>query len=46
MSIKTKRKIKGYSQSEIASKLGIPLRTYKRYELTEETKHTYKHELI
>ena len=46
MSIKIKRKNKGYSQSEVASLLGIPLRTYKRIELTEENKHSYKHELV
>ena len=46
MSIKLKRKNKGYSQSEVASILGIPLRTYKRIELSEENKHSYKHELI
>ena len=46
MSIKSKRKNKGYSQTDIALKLGIPLRTYKRYELTEESKHSYKHDLI
>ena len=46
MSIRNKRKNKGYSQSEMASILGIPLRTYKRIEQTEETKHSYKHELI
>ncbi|MCR5309464.1 MAG: nucleotide sugar dehydrogenase [Bacilli bacterium] len=46
MSIKEKRKNKGYSQKDIAIKLGIPLRTYKRIELSEEKNHTYKHELL
>ena len=46
MSIRDKRKNKGYSQSEMASILGVPLRTYKRIELTEENKYSYKHELI
>ena len=46
MSIRNKRKNKGYSQSEMASILNIPLRTYKRIELTEENKYSYKHELI
>ena len=46
MSIRSKRKNKGYSQSEIATKLGVPLRTYKRYELTDESNHTYKHDLL
>ena len=46
MTIKEKRKNKGYSQKEIAIKLGIPLRTYKRIELSEENRHTYKHDLL
>ena len=46
MPIKEKRKIKGYSQSELSKKIGIPLRTYKRYEATENIKRTYKHDLI
>ena len=46
MSIKNKRKSKGYSQQEISVKLGIPLRTYKRYELSEESNYTYRHDLI
>lgn len=46
MSIREKRKSKGYSQQEVAKKLGIPLRTYKRYELSEEKNKTYKHIMI
>lgn len=46
MPIREKRKLKGYSQSEISKKIGIPLRTFKRYEATENTRRTYKHDLI
>ena len=46
MSIRKIRQLKGYSQTDAAKLLGIPLRTYKRYELSEETKRTYKHEMI
>ena len=46
MTIKEIRKSKGYSQEEIANKLEIPLRTYKRYELSEKEKPSYKHELL
>ena len=46
MSIKAKRKNKGYSQIEIANKLGIPVRTYKRYETQYELKGTAKYARI
>ncbi|MCQ2087142.1 MAG: helix-turn-helix transcriptional regulator [Bacilli bacterium] len=46
MSLKSIRLKKGYSQIEVSKLLNMPLRTYKRYELSEESNKTYRHELI
>ena len=35
--IKIKRKLAGFTQSQFAKKIGIPLRTYLRYEADEQS---------
>jgi len=45
MGLKEKRKSKGYSQAEISNQLGIPLRTYKRYEQSLDSS-SYKYKLL
>lgn len=43
MDLKSLRKTKGYTQSEVAELLDISLRTYKRYELNQRSIHSFKY---
>ena len=46
MSIKSARKLKGYSQEEISKIFDIPLRTLKRYESSEKIEKNFKYKLL
>ena len=46
MKLQELRKIKGLTQKEAAELLNIPLRTYKRYELEEVDKNSFKYHQI
>jgi len=46
MSIKQIRKEKGLTQEQCANYLNIPLRSYKRYEVNEDTVNPIKHQYI
>ena len=46
MKLKELRNLKGYTQQEASDLIGIPLRTYKRYELDQSLENTFKYKQI
>ena len=46
MNLKELRKIKGYTQPEVSELLGIPLRTWKRYESNNSLSNSFKYKQI